>query len=370
MKYIILLILGTFFFNPFGSSERSLARKGNQHYEQQKYGMAEISYQKSINREVDTDLPEAVFNLGDALFQQERYAEAAEQFTKASAIAESKTLKALSYYNLGNSQLKGFIAQAKAAQSAQVQMQGADGGAGGAVEVNGDLLKQAVNSFKNSLKIDPSDMDAKYNLTYAMDLLKQMQQKEQDQQKQEQQEQQEKQEQQEQQEKQEQEQKEKKEQQEQQDQENKEEDQSEEKKEEDENSDKQQKQEQSENQNQKENEDSEEQQDTNNESEDKREDENSQDEQEGEGEKKDENAENKNKKGKGEKAEEQEDSEQDPNAEPTPSNEMPEPQEMRELTKEEAARLLEALKNEEINVQKKLLRKQGRGKAAKVDKDW
>jgi Mg-chelatase subunit ChlI len=67
------------------------------------------------------------------------------------------------YYNLGNSLLKVAIDSAHLA---------------------GQLLPQSIEAYKNSLRINPEDADAKYNLAFAQRLLKKTQQQQQQQQQQ------------------------------------------------------------------------------------------------------------------------------------------------------------------------------------------
>jgi Ca-activated chloride channel family protein len=42
-----------------------------------------------------------------------------------------------------------------------------------------DKIKESIDSYKGSLRLDPDNVDAKYNLAYAQDLLKQEQQQQQ-----------------------------------------------------------------------------------------------------------------------------------------------------------------------------------------------
>jgi tetratricopeptide (TPR) repeat protein len=115
----------------------------------------------------------AQFNLGDALYKQEKYEDALRQFEGAASNKNlSKTAQANAYHNLGNSYLKA------------------------------QKFPESVDAFKNALKLNPKDNDTRYNLAYAQAMLqKQKQQQQQqnqnkDQQKQDQQQQQEKKEQQ------------------------------------------------------------------------------------------------------------------------------------------------------------------------------
>lgn len=133
----------------FAQSERSLIREGNRQYKDGKFTDSEINYRKSL--ELNKDSHVGIFNLGDALYKQEKYEEAAEQFRIATSKETDKQTKAQAYHNLGNSLLKA------------------------------QKLQESIEAYKNSLKLNPKDIDTKYNLEYAKALLQQQQQQKQDQ---------------------------------------------------------------------------------------------------------------------------------------------------------------------------------------------
>ncbi len=132
-------------------SERSLVREGNSLYKQQKYADAEINYRKALEK--NKELLQGPFNLGDALYKQGRYDEAAEQYRISATNEKDPTDKAKALHNLGNTFLKG------------------------------SKLPEAINAYKDALRLNPGDADTKYNLEYARALLKQQQQQKQDQKK-------------------------------------------------------------------------------------------------------------------------------------------------------------------------------------------
>jgi tetratricopeptide (TPR) repeat protein len=123
---------------------RAAMRGGNKSYGNGKPAEAETEYRRVLGYEDKSN--RAAFNLGDALYRQEKYDKAAEQFKAAIKNAGEKDDKARAYYNLGNSMLK----QQK--------------------------LKESIDAYKEALRNDPNDTDAKRNLSYAMRLLKQQEQ--------------------------------------------------------------------------------------------------------------------------------------------------------------------------------------------------
>ena len=115
--------------------ERSLTREGNKFFDKQKYADAEASYKKALEKK--NNFPEAMFNLGDAMYKQERYDDAIKQFELAAKSFTDSKIKAQCYHNLGNCQL------------------------------DKKEYQTAVDAYKQSLKLNPNDRDTKYNLSYA-----------------------------------------------------------------------------------------------------------------------------------------------------------------------------------------------------------
>jgi Ca-activated chloride channel homolog len=131
--------------------EKKYIRQGNREYGKDRFQESEVSYRRAVDGNKTS--PDAVFNIGDALYKQKKYEEAAKHFTENISMNDDKDRKSAGLYNLGNSLL-----QAK-------------------------KLKESIEAYKGSLKLDPDNYEAKYNLAYAQDQLKE-QQKQQEQQQQ------------------------------------------------------------------------------------------------------------------------------------------------------------------------------------------
>lgn len=115
--------------------ERSRVRRGNRAYERLDYDRAEERYQQAL--ELSDTCFEAKFNLGDALYKQQRYDEAEKIFTALAADSTRSDLdRAHSFYNLGNS----LFQQKK--------------------------YQEALSAFKRSLRLNPADLETKYNYAY------------------------------------------------------------------------------------------------------------------------------------------------------------------------------------------------------------
>lgn len=127
---------------------RSHVASGNEAYGKAKYADAEAEYKKALER--DTTSREAQFNLGNAYYKQQRSDEAQRMYAHRIAASKTPADKEMAYYNLGNTFFKS------------------------------QKLEESVEAYKRSLRLDPSDEDARYNYLLAKDRLK----KQQDQQKQ------------------------------------------------------------------------------------------------------------------------------------------------------------------------------------------
>ncbi|MBE6210078.1 MAG: tetratricopeptide repeat protein [Rikenellaceae bacterium] len=134
--------------------ERGLVRKGNRQFGRERYERSVDSYTRAL--EAAPGCFEAGYNLSNALFRSERY-DKAEQTLKNFVTDSTRTAKehADAYYNLGNTQ---FMQQ---------------------------KLQEALESYRNSLRLNPEDMEAKYNYAYTKKLLEQQQQQQQNQENQE-----------------------------------------------------------------------------------------------------------------------------------------------------------------------------------------
>jgi|YNPBryulayer2012_1023412.scaffolds.fasta_scaffold01024_1 tetratricopeptide (TPR) repeat protein len=130
-------------------------REGNNKYLAGDYDEAKRRYDKIIAEEERFEnKKEAIFNSGNALYRMKKFDDAESDYRK---IAENATLppilRADAYYNIGN----GYFTRAKDAQGEQKE----------------SLLKDAIKHYKESLKLNPNDLQAKQNLEFAKALLKQ-----------------------------------------------------------------------------------------------------------------------------------------------------------------------------------------------------
>ena len=124
---------------------------------------AEVNYKKALQK--NEDFLKADFNLGDALYKQGRYEEAVDKFEKIIEKSDNNIVKGSSHHNIGNAHLQNFFKNP---------------------QENQGKLDESIESYKNALRNNPRDNEARYNLEMAKRLKQQMQQQQQQQQNQDQ----------------------------------------------------------------------------------------------------------------------------------------------------------------------------------------
>lgn len=149
--YIILIILVFFSFNSFAESnrkERRMIREGNSLYEESKFIEAQKAYEKAL--EFNNESAEARYNLALSEIRQVTSLEdttavtrklidnARQNFSEVAKMVDSKPgLAAKANYNLGNMEFKAKDFQ------------------------------KAIDYYKQALRIDPNDNNARKNLRIA-----------------------------------------------------------------------------------------------------------------------------------------------------------------------------------------------------------
>lgn len=129
-------------------------RAGDHAYDRSNYSKAEPHYRRAMEK--DPSNWNAAYNLGNTLYEQGKYEDAAKIFEKATANAPDITSKANVLHNAGNAWLKQ------------------------------NKYKEAIKAYENSLRLRPGDPDTKMNLQMAKKKNKEEEQRQQQQQQQEQ----------------------------------------------------------------------------------------------------------------------------------------------------------------------------------------
>jgi len=142
LKYYSVVVLLLALSNcGYSQSLRSLNNDGVEQFNQKKFGDSEINFRKGIEKDSAAVIP--YFNLGDSYYKQKKYDEAMKAYQSVLSKTKDKELKGKAFYNIGNSLLEN------------------------------DKLKESIEAYKNSLKMNPKDDEAKYNLSYALKKLRQ-----------------------------------------------------------------------------------------------------------------------------------------------------------------------------------------------------
>ena len=125
--------------------ERKQVRSGNSLYKSEKFTESEVAYRKALD--VNPRSIEGTYNLGNSLYKQKKFQEAAEQYQllagQAEKVMETKDGQAKMaevFHNLGN-----------------VCMQAKDYG-------------KSIAAYRQSLRLNPSDNETRYNLALAQKL--------------------------------------------------------------------------------------------------------------------------------------------------------------------------------------------------------
>ena len=124
--------------------DRSDVRKGNRDFRTEDWKEAEIDYRKALVK--DSTSLAANYNLANTLYKMGDYGQAAKGYSALKDVAPASDIASDWYYNTGNAS-----AQTKDWQA-------------------------AVEAYRQSLLLNPGDMDAKENYIYAKKMLQNQQQ--------------------------------------------------------------------------------------------------------------------------------------------------------------------------------------------------
>lgn len=144
--YIILLVIPV---TLSAQGERKYIRQGNKEYEEKAFEDSELQYRKALEKNISSY--EGNFNLGDALYKQEKYEDASNKFSDLAVTEKDRIELAKVYHNLGNSLLQA------------------------------NRIEESIEAYKNALRNNPEDYETKHNLAWALNLLQQQQKQQQDQ---------------------------------------------------------------------------------------------------------------------------------------------------------------------------------------------
>ncbi len=162
MKRILFLLLIISSTQVFGQLENPKIRQGNKFFAQKRYSLSEAKYQKA--KKINPNSTIADFNYATAQYKQKNYKSALANYQRLSKKVKSKDTLASVLYNTGNTYVRLAEDTLK-----KKSLQGAI-----------DNLESSLKAYKSSIKLNPSDKEAKFNYVIAkkiLDKLKKQQKK-------------------------------------------------------------------------------------------------------------------------------------------------------------------------------------------------
>jgi Ca-activated chloride channel family protein len=139
-KQVATVILLLMTLTVSAQTDRQLIRQGNKQYRLGDFSNAEVSYRKALEKNKRNS--QAMYNLGNALMAQNQDSAAIMQFNEAAKVEQNTLRKSKAFHNVG------FICQ-------RHQMYG-----------------EAIEAYKQSLRLNPSDDETRYNLALCKHLQK------------------------------------------------------------------------------------------------------------------------------------------------------------------------------------------------------
>lgn len=140
---LALLLVAAVLLAACGSSAEKLNNRGNKAFEREEYAEALVNYQRA---QVEAPgLAQAYYNAANTFYRAGDFGSALQQLHVALTLSADQKVVENSLFNIGNSHF------------------------------NNQNLLAAVDSYRQALMLDPSDMDAKYNLELALQTQQQQQ---------------------------------------------------------------------------------------------------------------------------------------------------------------------------------------------------
>lgn len=150
VKALLALAIGLAVVGPASAQNGdALIRSGNRYYKKKQIDQSLKQYQDATKKAPDD--PTANYNLGNAQFRKNSFDDAVKSYDATVAHSSDKAVQEKALYNKGVAMIK----QKK--------------------------LEESIDAWKSALKIDPNDVDARENLTKALEEKKKQQQQQQQQ---------------------------------------------------------------------------------------------------------------------------------------------------------------------------------------------
>ena len=146
LSFALFFLLAS--FSTYAQNDNQLVKKGNEAYNKKQYELASEDYKKAAEKNPLNQ--KAQFNLGNALYKNEKAEDAVTAYDAAIQNSQVQIEKSNAFYN------KGVVLQ------------------------NNKKLPECIAAYKNALRLNPGDEDARLNLQKALQEQKQQQQQQKD----------------------------------------------------------------------------------------------------------------------------------------------------------------------------------------------
>lgn len=181
ISLLMLVVLGL-------SAQRNVRKethKGDTNYREQKYGAAEEKYKSAIelyanskNNEIKEEdkSKEAFYNLGNTYYRQGRWDEAIKEYSNYQTMESNPSKQSGAWSNIGNSYLNKAIRKTQPKDMSQQQGNQQQG-----VQQQPEQpeklprledLNKSMDAYKNALRLNPTDEEARYNLATVQKMIK------------------------------------------------------------------------------------------------------------------------------------------------------------------------------------------------------
>lgn len=144
---VVLLLFGCT-LSTSAQKENAMIRSGNRYYKQKQLDKSQQQYEEAVKKAPGNST--ANYNLGNAQFRKNSYSDAANSYEASVEHTSDKAMQEKGLYNKG----VALVKQQK--------------------------LQESIDAWKNALKLDASDEDARENLQKALQQLRQQQQSQQE----------------------------------------------------------------------------------------------------------------------------------------------------------------------------------------------
>lgn len=142
LSVIIIMLISA--ISLYAQTDRQYVREGNKHFRKGNAADAEVAYRKALDKKKDNS--QAGYNLANALFMQRKDSAAVSQYEQALKNEKNPLRKSQSYHNIG------VICQGH------------------------KMYGEAIDAYKNALRLNPNDDMTRYNLELCRKQQKQQQQ--------------------------------------------------------------------------------------------------------------------------------------------------------------------------------------------------